>query len=117
MQSVRHPGGVTEVLVFPTGAAGRTSQMAIAEDDGLGQDPLDLASSLNIAGVYGGDGEINEVGDPNDGTGASAQALATFAHTHAAWGNGGRAPGSARSGSTPGASTWVESRWDGIDWA
>jgi CubicO group peptidase (beta-lactamase class C family) len=117
MQSVCQPAGVTEVLVFPTRASGRTSQMAIAEDDGLGQDPLDLASSLNIAGVYGGDGEINEVGDPNDGTGASAQALATFAHTHAAWGNGGRAPGSARSGSTPGASTWVESRWDGIDWA
>jgi CubicO group peptidase (beta-lactamase class C family) len=117
MQSVCQPAGVTEVLVFPTRASGRTSEMAIAEDDGLGQDPLDLASSLNIAGVYGGDGEINEVGDPNDGTGASAHALATFAHTHAAWGNGGRSPGAARSGSTPGASTWVESRWDGIDWA
>jgi hypothetical protein len=35
----------------------------------------------------------------------------------AVWGNGGRAPGYARSGSTPGASTWIESRTDGLDWA
>lgn len=34
----------------------------------------------------------------------------------AAWGNGGRRPG-ARAGSTPGASTFIESRGDGIDWA
>ena len=45
LQSVCQPAGVTEVLVFPTRASGRTSQMAIAEDDGLGQDPLDLGSS------------------------------------------------------------------------
>ena len=35
----------------------------------------------------------------------------------AVWGNGGRAPGYARSGSTPGVSTWIESRFDGYDWA
>jgi hypothetical protein len=43
--------------------------------------------------------------------------MAQVIHTHAVWGNGGRAPGSARAGSTPGASTWAESRWDGVDWA
>ena len=35
----------------------------------------------------------------------------------AVWGNGGRAAGFAREGSTPGASTWMESRTDGVDWA
>jgi hypothetical protein len=115
-QAVLQPAGISEVEVFPTRAAGRTAHQAIAEDQGLGQDPLDLASTLNIPAVYGGDGEINEIGDPNAGTAASAQAMATFANTHAAWGNGGRAL-SARSGETPGASTWVESRMDGIDWA
>jgi hypothetical protein len=35
----------------------------------------------------------------------------------AVWGNGPRAPGSTRSGGTPGASTWIESRTDGFDWA
>jgi CubicO group peptidase (beta-lactamase class C family) len=116
-QAVLQPAGISEVEVFATRAAGRTAQQAIAEDQYLGQDPLDLASTLNIPAVYGGDGEINEVGDPNDGTAASAEAMAQFAHSHAAWGNGGRAPGAARAGSTPGASTWVESRGDGIDWA
>ncbi len=116
-QAVLQPAGITEVEVIPTRAANRTAPEAIAEDPGLGQDPLDLASTLNIPSVYGGDGEINEIGDPNDGTGASAEAVARFIHTHAAWGNGGRTPGTARAGSTPGASTWAESRWDGVDWA
>ena len=77
--------------------------------------PIDTA-------VYGGDGEINEVGDPNDGLGGSAHALTQFIHLHKVWGNGPRpANGSfgwlARSGSTPGASTLAVSRGDGIDWA
>jgi CubicO group peptidase (beta-lactamase class C family) len=116
-QAVLQPAGISEVEVFPTRAAGRTAHQAIAEDQGLGQDPLDLASTLNIPAVYGGDSEINEIGDPNDGTAASAEAVAKFTHTHAVWGNGGRAPGAARAGGTPGASTWAESRWDGVDWA
>ena len=111
------PAGITEVKVISTRALGRTNDEAIAEDPGLGLDPLDLASQLLIPAVYGGDGEINEVGDPNDGMGASAQALTQFIHTHAVWGNGPRAPGAARSGSTPGASTWAQSRTDGVDWA
>jgi hypothetical protein len=43
--------------------------------------------------------------------------MAQFIHTHAVWGNGGRAPGADRAGGTPGAATWAESRWDGVDWA
>jgi CubicO group peptidase (beta-lactamase class C family) len=108
---------ITEVEVFPTLAANRTSHQAIVEDEGLGKSPLDLASNLLVPGVYGGDGEINEVGDPNDGLGASAHALTQFIHLHAVWGNGPRAAGAARSGSTPGASTLAVSRGDGIDWA
>jgi len=111
------PAGITEVKVISTRASSRTNDEAIAEDPGLGHDPLDLASQLLIPAVYGGDGEINEVGDPNDGMGASAHALTQFIHTHAVWGNGPRAPGAARSGSTPGASTWAQSRGDGVDWA
>jgi CubicO group peptidase (beta-lactamase class C family) len=111
------PAGITEVEVFPTLASQRTNQQAIVEDEGLGQNPLDLSSSLLIPAVYGGDGEINEVGDPNDGTGASAHALSQFINLHAVWGNGPRAPGAARSGSTPGASSLAASRGDGVDWA
>jgi CubicO group peptidase (beta-lactamase class C family) len=116
------PAGISEVEVIPTLATGRKNDEAIAEDEGLGQSPLDLNSPLYIPSVYGGDGEINEVGDPNDGLGASAQALTQFIHLHAVWGNGPRPANgnwgwSARSGSTPGASTLAVSRGDGIDWA
>lgn len=115
--SLLQTAGITEVEVFPTLANKRNSHQAIAEDESLGLSPLDLTSTRLIPAVYGGDGEINEVGDPNDGTGASAHAMVQFIHLHAAWGNGPRAPGSARSGSTPGASTLAVSRGDGVDWA
>jgi CubicO group peptidase (beta-lactamase class C family) len=111
------PGNITEAEIFPTLASQRTNSQAIAEDEGLGLSPLDLTSQLFIPAVYGGDGEIKEVGDANDGIGASAHALTQFIHLHAVWGNGPRAAGSARSGSTPGASTLAVSRNDGIDWA
>jgi hypothetical protein len=35
----------------------------------------------------------------------------------AVWGNGGRAPGSAREGAMDGARSRAESRTDGVDWA
>ena len=111
------PAGITEVAVFPTLASHRAANEAIAEDEGLGFNPIELSSQLLIPSVYGGDGEINEVGDPNDGTGASAQALVQFIHLHAVWGNGPRAANSARAGSTPGASSLAFSRGDGVDWA
>src|SRR5262249_10247764 len=111
------PAGITEVQVIPTLASQRTDNEAICEDEGLGLSPLDLSSQLLVPAVYGGDGEINEVGDPNDGIGASAHALTQFIHLHAVWGNGPRAPGYARSGSTPGASSLAASRSDGVDWA
>ena len=110
-----NPEGITEIGVVSTLASGRTNQEAIAEDPGLGMNALDPTSPLQVPSVYGGDGEINEVGVANDGLGASARALAQFAHLHAVWGNGGRSPGAARDGSTPGASTYVWSRNDGVD--
>jgi CubicO group peptidase (beta-lactamase class C family) len=115
-QTLLQPAEITQVRVFATRAAGRTDDEAIAEDQGLGPSPLDLMSPLLVPYVYGGDGEINEVGAPNDGTGASATALVRFIHLHAVWGNGARAPG-ARAGSTPGASSWAQSRGDDVDWA
>jgi hypothetical protein len=81
---------ITEVKVISTLASRRTNDEAIVEDKGLGLSPLDLASQLYVPKVYGGDGEINEVGDPNDGTGASAHALTQVIHLHAVWGNGPR---------------------------
>lgn len=103
------PAEISAVAVISTAAAGRHKDEAIAEDPDIGQNVLKPASSELVPSVYGGDGEINEVGVGNDGLGASAHALARFAHRHAAWGNGPRTNGG-REGSTPGASTFVWTR-------
>ena len=108
------PAGISEYTIVSTLASGRTNQEAIAEDPGLGTSALNPTSPLVVPNVYGGDGEINEVGVGNDGLGASAHAMVQFAHLHAAYTNGPRLV-SAREGSTPGASTYVWSRKDGVD--
>jgi CubicO group peptidase (beta-lactamase class C family) len=116
-QTLLQPAGITEVQVISTLASGRTNNEAICEDQGLGLSPIDLTSQLLVPNVYGGDGEINEVGDANDGMGASAEALTQFIYLHPVWGNGLPEPGYFRTGSTPGASTLAESRGDGVQWA
>jgi CubicO group peptidase (beta-lactamase class C family) len=111
------PAGISEVLVFPTLASNRTKNMAIIEDEALAKSTIDLNSQLLVPWVYGGGGEINEVGEACAGTGSSAHAMTQFIHLHAVWGNGLRAAGYARAGSTPGSSSLAVSRGDGIDWA
>jgi CubicO group peptidase (beta-lactamase class C family) len=114
-QAVLQPDGIDEVLVMPTAASKRTSRQAIAEDPGLGASALDPSSSLFVPAVYGGDDQVKEVAAACAGLGAPATAMVQFIHLHAVWGNGGRAPNSARAGSTPGSSTYAWSRGDGVD--
>jgi CubicO group peptidase (beta-lactamase class C family) len=111
------PAGISEVKIMSTLPSGRTLEEAITEDQGQGLSPIDLRSELRVPYVYGGNGQINEVGDANHGMGASAQALTQFIHRHAVWGNGPRTAGYTRTGSCPGASSLASSRNDGIDWA
>jgi Polyglycine hydrolase-like, structural repeat/Beta-lactamase len=111
------PAGISEVKVMSTLPSGRTNDEAIAEDQGLGLSPLDLRSQFQVPCVYGGNGQINEVGDANYGIGASAQALTQFIHRYAVWDNGPRALGHRRSGSGPGASCLISSPSRAIGWA
>ncbi len=112
------PADITQVRVCPTSAHPRPADEPVLEDEGLGYSALDPLSALLVPAVYGGDGEIKEVGAACAGTAASALALTQFIHLHAVWGNGPRQAGNwARSGSTPGSSTLAVSRGDGIDWA
>jgi CubicO group peptidase (beta-lactamase class C family) len=111
------PERISEVSVSPTRAADLPADQAIAEDPGLGASPLDLTSTAQVPVVYGGDGMIKSVAAASCGIAASATAMTRFIRRHAVWGNGGRMPGAARSGSTPGTSTYACSRADGVDWA
>jgi CubicO group peptidase (beta-lactamase class C family) len=111
------PAGISEVKVMSTLPSGRTHDAAIAEDQGVGLSPIDLRSQFQVPSVYGGNGQINEVGDANYGIGASAQALTQFVYQYAAWDNGPRASGYTRSGSGPGASCLISCRSGAVNWA
>ena len=111
------PAGISEVKVMSTLPSGRTNDEAIAEDQGFGLSPIDLRSQFQVPNAYGGNGQINEVGDANYGIGASAQALTQFIHQYAAGDSGLRASGYSRSGSGPGASCLISSRTGALGWA
>ncbi|MBA2678260.1 MAG: serine hydrolase [Ktedonobacteraceae bacterium] len=115
-KTLLQPANITEVLLSSTLANQRPANQAICEDQGLGLSPIDLASSLQVPSVYGGDGMIKEVAAGSAGIACSATALTLFIHQHAVWGNGPRTAGT-RIGSTPGAYSLAHSRDDGIDWA
>jgi CubicO group peptidase (beta-lactamase class C family) len=123
-QKVLVPLGINEVLLSSTTAPQRDPNEAICEDQGLGNDPINLASNLLIPAVYGGDGQIKEVAAGCAGLAASATALTRFIHVNLVWGNGPRPPNSGnwwlgRTGSTPGTSTEAASMsaGGGLDWA
>ena len=121
-QEVLQPLGISEVAVCPTLASGRPVTQAICEDEGLGLSPVDLASTLLVPAVYGGDGQIKEVAVGPAGLAASATAITQLIHVYLVWGNGFRPPDAGnweweRTGSTPGTSTWAASRSGGYDWA
>jgi CubicO group peptidase (beta-lactamase class C family) len=113
---VLQPDGISEVDVYPTAAASLPAGLAPIDDDGLGLSALAPNSKAQVPVIFGGDGMVKETAVGSCGLAASATALTQFIHRHAAWGMGGRSL-TARAGSTPGASTWAQSRNRGTDWA
>jgi CubicO group peptidase (beta-lactamase class C family) len=109
--------GLDDIKILSTLPIGRMHDEAIAEDQGLGLSPIDLCSQFPVPHVYGGNGQLNEIGDGNYGIAASAETLARFVHQHAVCGNGPRTPGQRCTGSGLGASCLASSRIDGVDWA
>ena len=87
------------------------------DEPGIGPTPFHPNTNTLIPAVNGGEGLITQVFDAPSGLMTSAQAMATFIHTNAVWGIGGRAANSARSGSEAGSSSLAVSRGDGVDWA
>ena len=110
------PEHISEVKVWPTVANPRAGNEVLQEDQQLHAGAVKYNSAVLVPDVYGGDGMIKELAAGSCGLAASAHALSDFIHRHAVWGHGGRA-GGARSGGTPGAATYAESRGDGFDWA
>ncbi|KAF2259815.1 beta-lactamase/transpeptidase-like protein [Lojkania enalia] len=105
------------VAVWATSASAHANDKVIQESRYTGLSALQPTLGTPVAAIYGGDGMYKESAAGPASLSASASSLTKFIYRHAVWGNGGRASGYARSGSTPGSSTWMESRIDGVDWA
>ena len=115
--AVLAPLGLSDVAVSRILAGPAWPNEVGYDEPNIGLTPFDPGSSGLVPAVDGGEGLITEVFDAPSGLMTSAQSMATFIHTNAVWGMGGRAPGSARSGSEAGSSSLAVSRTDNVDWA
>ncbi|MGJ5816943.1 serine hydrolase [Paludibaculum fermentans] len=106
-----------EVFVSLTRRDQKRADEMPCDDPGLGLPAQDPQSSLLAPYCYGGEGWMSERMDSGGGLCSSASALVRFISRHAAWGVGGRAAGSARSGGMAGVSSLMVSRGDGVDYA
>ncbi|KAF9263771.1 beta-lactamase/transpeptidase-like protein [Marasmius fiardii PR-910] len=114
--TVLQPEGLN-VKPWLTDPATHTGDNVIQESQYTGLTAREPSSPNIVADVFGGDGMYKDSALGPAALAANAQSLTKFIKNHATWGNGGRSPGAARSGSTLGARSWIESRFDGIDWS
>ncbi|MBV9678116.1 MAG: beta-lactamase family protein [Acidobacteriaceae bacterium] len=87
------------------------------DDPGMGLSPLKPHATIETPYPYGGEGWTTECADSNGGLMTTAATLARFISRHAVWGLGGRAAGSARTGSQAGTSSYAASLTNGVDCA
>jgi CubicO group peptidase (beta-lactamase class C family) len=114
-QSVLQPLGIDgQVLVGATERAGRRATEVSYDDANVGSSAVNPWSDAAVPLAYGN--FLVEAMDSGGGLISTAPAVTAFINSNAVWGLGGRAPGSARSGSMPGTSSFASSRPDGIDW-
>jgi CubicO group peptidase (beta-lactamase class C family) len=132
--SIVAPEGLN-VALWGTDPSSHSGDKVIQESRYTGLSALQPLNGNPVAAIYGGDGMYKESAVGPAAISASASSLVKFIRLHgkltpsspsfkwrltigtAVWGNGGRAPGFARAGSTLGSSTWMQSRTDDVDWA
>jgi CubicO group peptidase (beta-lactamase class C family) len=113
--AVLAPIGLTDDVAVSQMVSPASNEVGYDEPN-LGPTPFAPNTNTLVPAVNGGEGLITQVFDAPSGLMTSAQAMATFIHSNAVWGIGGRAAGSARSGSEAGSSSLAFSRGDGVDW-
>jgi CubicO group peptidase (beta-lactamase class C family) len=114
-QAVLNPLGVgNQVFVGATPRSGRRAKELSYDDADVGLSAWDPWSNLRVPAAYGN--FLVEAMDAGGGLIATAPAVTAFINKNAVWGLGGRASGSARSGSMPGSRSYATSRSGGIDW-
>ncbi len=110
-------GAWPSVLVSPMMSGEKNPLEVWYDEPAVGLSALEPQSNIQLPFTQGGGGFITELADSAAGLMTSAETLARFASRHAAFGMGGRAPGSERDGSMAGTYSEVISRPNGVDCA
>jgi hypothetical protein len=103
-----------QLFVGATPRSGRRSGEVGYDASGIGASAWEPYSDALVPSAYGG--FLVETMDSGGGLITDAPTVTALITNNAVWGLGGRAPGSARSGSMSGTSSYAVSRGDGIDW-
>lgn len=114
--AVLKPGGY-DVRQWPTSPSAHINDPITQESKNTGLNAATPQIQTLIADIFGGDDMYKDDCYGPAALAASATTLVHFIHSHAVWGIGPRAPNFARSGSTPGTSTFAESLSNGLDWS
>lgn len=113
---VLEPLGITDVALSATAQSGRLPNEVAYDAPGEGLSVLEPRSQTLLPMAYGG-ATYWETFDACSDIATSAESLVKLIGRYAAWGIGGRAPGSARAGNMPGTQAVIENRHDGVDYA
>lgn len=105
------------VLVSPMMSGERNPLEVWYDEPKVGLSALEPQSEVRLPFTQGGGGFVTELMDSAAGLMTNAETLARFASRHAAFGMGGRAPGSERDGGMAGVYSEVISRPNGVDCA
>ncbi|KAI9789967.1 MAG: hypothetical protein M1833_002134 [Piccolia ochrophora] len=108
--------GCSQVYLWTSSANDHRNDKVTQESYETGPSAANPTAALSVAAVFSGDGLYKESCVGPSSLAASASTLVNFVQTHAAYGIGGRR-NTARLGSMPGTSSWVESRADNVNFA
>lgn len=111
------PMGINDVVVGGTLRSQKLHNEVSYDQSSVGLPSTNPKSSTLVPYAYGGEGYMCERMDSGGGLIATATDVVRLINKHAVWGTGGRAEGSARSGSMAGVSSLAESRSAGVDFA
>lgn len=113
--NVLQPNGLN-VTKWLTDKSYHTNDVVKQMHSCYGYSALDPQSSIQVEGIYGGDGMYKDSDMGGAALATSAAMMTITLSKFPVWGwQTSRAPGSWRDGSTPGAYTYATQRWDGLD--
>lgn len=114
--TILKPDNIFDAKPWVTNKTPRDADEIFQEDQYLHESAINVNNKDLVPDIYGGDGMVKEVAIGSCSIASTAFAMTQFIRLHAVVGNGLRQVNE-RTGSTPGAIAYAQSRADDIDWA